>query len=200
VIAEIRGVFDPRQRSPPARSLRWAIMSNRYALAAAVLASFAVAACGQSGQSTSGPGAPSAAPTPTPAATAPAAEGRKVQITANDQMKFSVLEIRAKAGERLSVTLANTGTTPKFSMGHNWVLLGLAANVDSFLTAAAEAPTTEYVPAARRADILASTKLLGPGEHDTATFAAPASPGRYPFICSFPGHAQVGMRGVLIVE
>jgi len=34
----------------------------------------------------------------------------------------------------------------------------------------------------------------------TATFAAPAAPGRYPFICSFPGHAQVGMRGVLIVE
>jgi azurin len=175
-------------------------MSNRYAPAAALLASLAVAACGQSGPSASGPGAPSAAPTPGPAATAPAGEGRKVEITANDQMKFSVVEIRAKAGERLSVTLANTGTTPKFSMGHNFVLLGLAANVETFLVAAAEAPTTEYVPAARRADILAATKLLGPGERDTATFAAPAAPGRYPFICSFPGHAQVGMRGVLIVE
>jgi azurin len=115
-------------------------------------------------------------------------------------MKFSMIEFRAKAGERLSVTLANKGTTPKFSMGHNWVLLALSANVETFLVAAAEAPTTEYVPAARRADILAATKLLGPGERDTATFAAPAAPGRYPFICSFPGHAQVGMRGVLIVE
>jgi azurin len=201
VIPEIRGVFDPRQRSPPARWLRLAIMSNRYALAAAILTSLAVTACGQSGQS--GPGAPSAAPTSAPAATpaaTAAAEGRKVEISANDQMKFSVLEIRAKAGERLSVTLANKGTTPKFSMGHNFVLLGLAANVETFLVAAAEAPTTDYVPAARRADILAATKLLGPGERDTATFAAPAAPGRYPFICSFPGHAQVGMRGVLIVE
>jgi azurin len=197
VIAEIRGVFDPRQRSPPACWLRWAIMSNRTALAAAILASLALTACGQSGQPASGPGAPSASPTP--AATA-AAEGRKVEITANDQMKFSMIEFRAKAGERLSVTLTNKGTTPKFSMGHNWVLLGLAANVETFLVAAAEAPTTEYVPAARRADILAATKLLGPGERDTATFAAPAAPGRYPFICSFPGHAQVGMRGVLIVE
>jgi azurin len=98
------------------------------------------------------------------------------------------------------VTLANKGTTPKFSMGHNFVLLGLAADVETFLVAAAEAPTTDYVPAARKADILAATKLLGPGERDTATFAAPAAPGRYPFICSFPGHAQVGMRGVLIVE
>jgi azurin len=174
-------------------------MSNRYALAAVIL-SLAVSACGQSGQPASGHGAPSAAPTPAPAAATPAAEGRKVEITANDQMKFSVVEIRAKAGERLSVTLANKGTTPKFSMGHNWVLLGLAANIEAFLVAAAEAPTTEYVPAARPADILAATKLLGPGEHDTATFAAPAVPGRYPFICSFPGHAQVGMRGVLIVE
>ena len=175
-------------------------MSNRYALAAAALFSLAVTACGQTGQPASGPGAPSAGPTPAPAATAPAAEGRKIEVTANDQMKFSLVEIRAKAGERLSVTLVNKGTTPKFSMGHNWVLLSLAANVDTFLVAAAEAPTTEYVPAARQADILATTKLLGPGERDTATFAAPAAPGRYPFICSFPGHAQVGMRGVLIVE
>ena len=115
-------------------------------------------------------------------------------------MKFSVVEIRAKAGERLGVTLVNKGTTPKFSMGHNWVLLALTADVDGFLAAAAEAPTTEYVPAARRGDILASTKLLGPGEKDTATFTVPSAPGRYPFVCSFPGHAQVGMRGVLIVE
>jgi azurin len=200
VIPDIRGVFDPRQRSPPARWLRWTIMSNRYALAAAILASLAVSACGQSSQPASGPGAPSAAPAPAPAAAAPVADGRKIEVTANDQMKFSLVEIRAKAGERLSVTLVNQGTTPKFSMGHNWVLLGLAANVDTFLVAAAEAPTTEYVPAARQADILAATKLLGPGERDTATFAAPAAPGRYPFICSFPGHAQVGMRGVLIVE
>jgi azurin len=200
VIPEIRGVFDPRQRSPPARWLRWTIMSNRYALAAAILASLAVSACGQSSQPASGPGAPSAAPAPAPAAAAPVADGRKIEVTANDQMKFSLVEIRAKAGERLSVTLVNQGTTPKFSMGHNWVLLAVAANVDTFLVAAAEAPTTEYVPASRKADVLATTKLLGPGERDTATFAAPSSPGRYPFICSFPGHAQVGMRGVLIVE
>ena len=175
-------------------------MSNRYAPTAAILFSLAVSACGQSGQSTSGPGAPSAAPTPTPAATAPAAEGRKVQITANDQMKFSVLEIRAKAGERLSVTLANTGTTPKFSMGHNWVLVLPMPDVQPFLTAAAEAVTTEYVPQGTQKDrILAATKLLGPNERDTVTFTAPTTPGRYDFFCTYPGHYQVGMRGVLIV-
>jgi azurin len=127
-------------------------------------------------------------------------DGRKVEITAGDTMKFSTLEIRAKAGERLSVTLTNVGTTPKFSMGHNWVLLARTANVDAFLAAAAEAATTDYVPAGKQAEIIAATTLLGPGEHATATFAAPAAPGRYPFVCSFPGHAAVGMKGVLIVE
>ena len=44
------------------------------------------------------------------------------RVSGDDTMKFSVTEIPAKPGERLSVTLVNLGTTPKFSMGHNWVL------------------------------------------------------------------------------
>jgi azurin len=48
--------------------------------------------------------------------------------------------------------------------------------------------------------MIAHTKLLGPKEKDTVTFQAPKEPGRYPFLCSFPGHYQVGMRGELIVE
>jgi azurin len=115
-------------------------------------------------------------------------------------MKFSITEIRAKPGESLSVTLSNVGTMPKFSMGHNWVLLKPGVNTDTFVTEAATAPTTDYIPQARKSDILAHTKLLGPKESDTVTFQAPKEPGRYPFLCTFPGHYQVGMRGELIVE
>ena len=142
----------------------------------------------------------------TPAASAaPAAatthDGRAIEIAATDTMKFSVTEITAKPGERLSVTLVNLGTTPKFSMGHNWVLLAAGIDVAQFLVAAAEAVTADYVPAGAQPDrVLAATKLLGPKERDVVTFAAPATPGRYEFLCSFPGHYQVGMRGVLIVE
>jgi azurin len=145
-----------------------------------------------------------AAPAVSPAATPPAAtthDGRAIEITATDTMKFSVTEITAKPGERLSVTLVNLGTTPKFSMGHNWVLLAGGIDATQFVIVAAEAVTTEYVPtAAGRDRILAATRLLGPKEQDTVTFAAPAVPGRYEFLCSFPGHYQVGMRGVLIVQ
>jgi len=131
---------------------------------------------------------------------APAAQSaRAIEITATDAMKFNVTEIRAKRGEKLSVTLVDLGTTPKFSMGHNWVLLSPGTDTDRFLITAAEAVTTEYVPA-KRDSILAATKLLGPNERDTVTFLVPNAPGRYPFLCSFPGHYQVGMRGVLIVE
>jgi azurin len=130
----------------------------------------------------------------------PAANGRPVEITGNDTMKFSVTEIRAKPGETLSVTLSNIGTMPKFSMGHNWVLMKPKADIDAFVSDAAQAATTDYIPQARKGDVLAHTKLLGPKEKDTVTFQAPKEPGQYTFLCSFPGHYQVGMKGVLIVE
>ena len=128
-------------------------------------------------------------------------DGRAIEITGNDTMKFSVTEISAKPGEKLSVTLVNLGTTPKFSMGHNWVLVLPMPDVQPFLTAAAEAVTTEYVPQGTQKErIVASTRLLGTNERDTVTFTAPTTPGRYDFFCTFPGHYQVGMRGVLIVQ
>jgi azurin len=143
---------------------------------------------------------PRDAATPAAAPAATVHDGRAIEITATDTMKFSVTEITAKRGEKLSVTLVNLGTTPKFSMGHNWLLLATGVDVQPFLVTAAEAVTTEYVPAGEKARVVAATKLLGPKERDTVTFAAPSTPGRYDFLCSFPGHYQVGMRGVLIVE
>jgi azurin len=144
---------------------------------------------------------PSAAPaTTTAAAPSGPKEGRAVSLTANDAMKFNMTEIRATPGEAIAVTLRNIGTMPKFSMGHNWVLLTEGVDIVAFANDAGMAAKTDYVPAAYRDRIIASTKLLGPGESDTVIFYAPTKPGRYVFICSFPGHFQVGMKGELIVE
>lgn len=151
------------------------------------------AGCGKSERSSQG-GTAAGAGAPA------AASGRAIEITGNDTMKFSLTEIRAKPGETLTVTLSNVGTTPKFSMGHNWILLKSPALVDGFLADAPQAAATDYIPPSRRGDILAHTKLLGPKEKDSVTFQAPKVPGRYPFLCSFPGHYQVGMKGDLIVE
>ena len=46
--------------------------------------------------------------------------------------------------------------------------------------------------------VIAHTKLLGPGESDVIEFDAPA-PGTYPFVCTFPGHAPL-MNGQLVVQ
>jgi len=32
------------------------------------------------------------------------------------------------------------------------------------------------------------------------TFKVPAKPGRYAFLCTFPGHFALGMRGTLVVK
>ena len=173
-------------------------MPRHFASFAFVCAALA-SACTAPSTSDSPASTPPSAATPA-TAPAPAATGRAIEITANDTMKFSVTEIAAKPGEALTVTLVNVGTTPKFSMGHNWVLLQAGTDAQAFVVAAAEAVTTDYVPAAEKAKIVASTKLLGPKERDAVTFTAPTTPGRYEFVCSFPGHFQVGMRGVLVVR
>ena len=146
-------------------------------------------------------GAPASASSLPPAlARAAPADGRAIEVTAGDAMKFNLVEIHAKPGEALAVTLRSTGTLSKMSMGHNWVLLTADVDINAFAGDAGMAATTDYVPAAYTDRVLASTKLLGPGESDTALFYAPSKPGRYVFLCSFPGHFQVGMKGRLIVE
>ncbi len=182
--------------------IRRTVMTARWLLLIPCLA-VAVAACGSSDSADSA-APPAATPAgergPAAAPAAPTHDGRRIEITGDDTIKFNITEIRAKPGERLSVTLINKGQTPKFSMGHNWVLLAAGVDAQAFVITAAESPTTDYVPVARKGDMLAATKLLGPAEQDTVTFNAPTAPGRYVFLCSFPGHFQVGMQGVLIVE
>jgi len=38
-----------------------------------------------------------------------------------------------------------------------------------------------------------------PTRRTELNFTAPSAPGRYPYLCTFPGHWRI-MRGVLIVE
>lgn len=125
---------------------------------------------------------------------------RSVTVTANDQMKFNLERLEAKAGEVLSLTLDNVGTMPKFSMGHNLVILERGTDVNAFVEAAMSHPANDYLPTDQADLIVAATALLGGGESDTIVFQVPSQAGEYPFVCSFPGHLQVGMGGVLVVR
>jgi azurin len=125
---------------------------------------------------------------------------REIEIRGNDSMKFDVTTIVATPGETLRIVLINAGTQPKEAMGHNWILLKRQVNVSDFVNAAVLAKETGYIPASQREDILAYTRLLGPGERDVLTVTVPRESGRYVYLCSFPAHCQLGMRGVLIVQ
>ncbi len=124
---------------------------------------------------------------------------RVVTIEVGDSMKFSLVRVNAKAGETLRLDLVNNGSAPKEAMGHNWVLLTKAADLTAFANAALKAKETDYVPADRASEVIAHTKLLGGKSRDSVVFTAPAEAGEYPYLCTFPAHFQLGMKGVLVV-
>jgi azurin len=115
-------------------------------------------------------------------------------------MKYSVTAFEVTPGQEVSLTLTNNGTALKTAGGHNFVVLQKNTNVNRFLEAASLEASHDYLSPASQKDVLASTKLLGPGESDTITFTAPYVPANYNFVCSFPGHAAQGMKGVMIVR
>lgn len=161
-----------------------------------LVAAFAAVACGQkdaeTGAANSAAGAAAAQEQP--------AGPRTIEITAGDNMKFNLQTIEAKAGEQLKVVLTNVGTQPKEVMGHNWVLLKKGVDAAAFNAAAVTAKATDYIPPALKDQVVANTALLGPRKSDEITFTVPSEAGEYPFLCSFPAHFQVGMRGTLVVK
>jgi azurin len=125
---------------------------------------------------------------------------RTFEITANDTMRYSVTRLEASVGEDVKVVLTNTGTQPKQVMGHNWVLLKQGSDPAAFANAALSAASTEYYPEQLAGEVIAHIRLLGPRESGEVKFKAPAKPGEYPFLCTFPAHFLTGMHGILVVR
>ena len=124
-----------------------------------------------------------------------------IEVTGNDQMKFSVERIEVPAPAKVTIRFRNVGEMPKVAMGHNFVLLKQGVNALEFASeclSAGAVAENEFLPEPLRSKALAWTKVLGPGEK--ATFVAELSEaGTYPYVCTFPGHfAQ--MKGVLVAR
>ncbi len=128
----------------------------------------------------------------------PAAASNVLVVEGNDQMQFNTKELRAVAGQPITLTLKHIGKVPKEAMGHNLVILEEGTDEAAFATKAMNAKDTDYIPASEKASIIAHTKLLGGGEEDTIEFTIDKK-GTYNFLCTFPGHFAM-MKGVLIVE
>lgn len=127
------------------------------------------------------------------------ADGKNVIIQATDDMKYDLTAIEAEAGQTINLTLTNAGKMPKVAMAHNLVILKPGTDVTAFVTAASRQSANGYLPVAEADSILVSTRLLGPGESDTIQFT-PKESGAYDFVCTFPAHMLLGMRGTIAVK
>ena len=125
---------------------------------------------------------------------------RSLDIIGSDDMKYSVTTITAKRGETLRIRLISKGTLPKVAMAHNVVVLKLGTDLLKLLKDGAPHRGTDFIPPAMADAVIAKTPFAGPGETVEVTFTVPAKPGQYPFLCTFAGHYQAGMKGTLIVK
>ncbi|MEM1271865.1 MAG: plastocyanin/azurin family copper-binding protein, partial [Bacteroidota bacterium] len=98
----------------------------------------------------------------------------------------------------VTLTLNNVGSLPKESFGHNVVILQPGTDPVEFANAGMENVANDYIAPDMANLVVAKTEMLGGGETDTITFTAPAEPGQYPFVCTFPGHASM-MQGVMVI-
>ena len=125
---------------------------------------------------------------------------RTIDIVATDDMKYSVTTITAEPGSELRIRLVAKGVIPKVAMAHNVVVLELDTSIETLLKEGAPYRDTDFIPPSMANAVIAKTPLAGPGERVQVTFTVPEAPGEYPFLCTFAGHYQAGMKGVLIVK
>ena len=137
---------------------------------------------------------------PAPAAARAVDPVRTVEITGNDEMKYSVTRIVAKRGEQLRIRLISKGTLPRIAMAHNVVILKPGTNVAKFIEAGTSFRATDFIAPATRSAVLAQTRFVGPGETVEVLFKVPALAGTYPFVCTFSGHFAAGMVGAVVVK
>lgn len=124
---------------------------------------------------------------------------KRVRILCVPEMiEFSKKTFKVKAGQAVKLTLRNPDAT-----AHNLLLLERGASIEEIGLAANEmAKSPEGVKKHFRPDdkrILHATRLVAPKGEETLRFMAPKVPGKYPYVCTFPGHWAL-MNGVMIVE
>jgi hypothetical protein len=117
--------------------------------------------------------------------------------TIQNLMKYDQAELRARPGQALRIVFSNNDHMP-----HNLLILqpgsleAVGAAADK-MALDPQAMIGGFIP--KLPQVLAHTKLVNPGEADVLEIQLPGVPGRYPYVCTFPGHWRL-MQGVLIVE
>lgn len=113
------------------------------------------------------------------------------------KMQFQPALLRVRRGERLKLRFENGDL-----MQHNLVIVSPGSDEEVGLLADQLGGKPEgiglgYVPQSPK--VLLASPLLNPSQNAELEWKVPNTPGRYPFLCTFPGHWRI-MRGEIVVE
>ncbi|MEX2569063.1 MAG: plastocyanin/azurin family copper-binding protein [Cyclobacteriaceae bacterium] len=109
-------------------------------------------------------------------------------------LKYDKDFFEVKAGSKVQITFNNND-----DMLHNLVIVmpNTAIEVgEEAIEMGLEGSQKNYIPDSE--DVLFHTNILPPETSETIYFEAPAVPGDYTYVCTFPGHAYV-MQGIMKV-
>ena len=116
--------------------------------------------------------------------------------TIPEQMQFDLNWFVVQAGKPVQIQLTNLDAMP-----HNMVVgqpgsLQEIGTKGGVMPPPADPEAKAYIPDTPL--VLQSTRLVGAGDVARLNFTAPAKPGEYIYVCTFPGH-WVRMYGVMLV-
>ena len=124
-------------------------------------------------------------------------DARKIELGMIAGMKFAKESLTVKAGEMVSILINNNDPT---QLMHNFVLVQpgtLDQVVEAATALGAGGLAVNFLPESEH--IIAASPIVLPGKVFVLNMKAPEKPGKYPYVCTYPGHAIL-MRGVLTVE
>ena len=117
------------------------------------------------------------------------------------QMKYDLPSFSVKPGEKIKILFKNPDDLP-----HNLILCKPAKGnrddkgkevADAVLKLGEKGVEMNWVPEGHPR-IIAQTDMVNPKGEETLYLEVPKKVGPYPYVCTFPGHAQM-MNGVMIV-
>ena len=121
----------------------------------------------------------------------------RLTIGVAPQMKFDKNELEVKAGAGVELAFTNNDPMP---MMHNLVIVKPGSRLEIVTAAAtlgAAGMANSFVPQSDK--VIAYTPLVLTGNTYKLYFKAPAKPGKYEYICTYPGHGLT-MWGTLNVK
>lgn len=123
-----------------------------------------------------------------------------IELTGNDLMQFSANKLGAPAGATVKLIFKHIGVMPIQAMGHNFVLIQSEITASEFGIACATSTLEQnYIPTDEKKDlVIAATQMVGGGQQAEVVFTVPP-PGKYPYLCTFPGHFAI-MNGIFTSE